>query len=571
MKEPMTTRWLTATLLGLLAVVPYVGALDFDFVWDDRALILENEHIQDSRLLAEGLTADYWQSLDEPEAKRSFYRPLVTLSFFVDWFLWSDNPSGFHGTNLLLHLLNVLLVYSCFSVFGPRTPAFVAAALFAVHPVHTESVTWISGRTDLIACLLVLTAFRLYLSFAGRERVSARILAVGLLYALAILAKEVAVGLPVAVALYAYLYHRERLRERRRNITTLGVMAGIASIYLLVRLWILQMPILTETAQPFSLLVFNLPRILARYLLKLVFPVRLYAHDPMEWVLREGWPSVALAFLVVAGFSTAVIFVGSRDRRALFGSLWTLIFLLPALNAGGFTDVLTAERFLYLPSVGFCWALGCGYEWMRSRAAVGRWTPLVASVLVVLGGVKIWRHNPVWRNDVVFFEEVHRTSPRFLLPHRALASVYLRHGRPRDAIEEFSHSLEMEPGDCGAWNNLSLSYYDLGMAERSGEILDAGFEITGQALMRCPSNDLLYHTRGEYYLALGKVPQTMELALASFRKAIELNRKRALYYFSIGSLLVELGRGDQAKPYLAEYVRMAPSGERRDKALAWLD
>ena len=208
---------------------------------------------------------------------------------------------------------------------------------------------------------------------------------------------------------------------------------------------------------------------------------------------------------------------------------------------------------------------------MRSRAAVGRWTPLVASVLVVLGGVKIWRHNPVWRNDVVFFEEVHRTSPRFLLPHRALASVYLRHGRPRDAIEEFSHSLEMEPGDCGAWNNLSLSYYDLGMAERSGEILDAGSEITGQALMRCPSNDLLYHTRGEYYLALGKVPQTMELALASFRKAIELNRKRALYYFSIGSLLVELGRGDQAKPYLAEYVRMAPSGERRDKALAWLD
>ena len=205
---------------------------------------------------------------------------------------------------------------------------------------------------------------------------------------------------------------------------------------------------------------------------------------------------------------------------------------------------------------------------MGARARAGR--PLGASVLVVLGVVKIWRHNPVWRNDVVFFEEVHRTSPSFLLPHRALASVYVRHGRPRDAIEEFSHSLDMEPNDCGAWNNLSLAYYDLGMAERSGEILDAGFEITGQALTRCPSNDLLYHTRGEYYLALGKVPQTMELALASFRRAIELNRRRALYYFSIGSLLVELGRGDQAKPYLAEYVRMAPSGERRDKALAWL-
>jgi tetratricopeptide (TPR) repeat protein len=166
-------------------------------------------------------------------------------------------------------------------------------------------------------------------------------------------------------------------------------------------------------------------------------------------------------------------------------------------------------------------------------------------------------------------------SRRFTGHHRAflclIALVYVRHGRPRDAIEEFSHSLDMEPNDCGAWNNLSLTYYDLGMAERSGEILDAGFEITGQALARCPSNDLLHHTWSEYYLPLEKVPQAMELALASFRKAIELNCRRALYYFNIGSLLVELGRGDQAKPYLAEYVRMAPSGECCDKALAWLE
>jgi hypothetical protein len=186
MKGARASRWPTVALLGLLAVIPYLQALEFDFVWDDRSLILENEHIQDERLLAEALTADYWQSADEPEAKRSFYRPVVTLSFFVDWFVWGDDASGFHATNLLLHLLNVLLVFSCFSAFGSPGGALVAGALFAVHPVHTESVTWISGRTDLFASLFVLGAFRLYLSLGRRERIGLRVVFVGLVYTLAI-------------------------------------------------------------------------------------------------------------------------------------------------------------------------------------------------------------------------------------------------------------------------------------------------------------------------------------------------------------------------------------------------
>jgi tetratricopeptide (TPR) repeat protein len=570
MKGARASRWPTVALLGLLAVIPYLQALEFDFVWDDRSLILENEHIQDERLLAEALTADYWQSADEPEAKRSFYRPVVTLSFFVDWFVWGDDASGFHATNLLLHLLNVLLVFSCFSAFGSPGGALVAGALFAVHPVHTESVTWISGRTDLFASLFVLGAFRLYLSLGRRERIGLRVVLVGLLYTLAILSKEVAIVLPVAIGLYALLFHGESQGERRGDKIVLGVMAGIAAAYLAMRLWILEMPVLVEADRSFSLLVFNLPRIIARYLLKLVFPARLYAHDPMQWAFREGWPAVALSFLAVGAVLLIALLAGSRDRRSLFGALWTTVFLLPVLNAGAFTDVLSAERFLYLPSAGFCWALATGYEWMRRSVTTRRWAPLVAGALVAVGGARTFARNPVWTNDLVLFEEIHRTSPGFLLPHRALASVYLRRGRPKDAIEELSHALKIEPRDCGAWNNLSLAYYDLGMSERSAETLDTGFAITRQAMARCPSSDLLYHTLGEYYLAQGKDPGTMELALTSFRNAIALNPQRNQYYFSLGSLLVELGRKEEAKPYLEEYVRMAPSGELRDKALTWL-
>ena len=564
-----THRWAAPLILAILALLPYANSLRLDFVWDDRALILESPYVQDVRHLGEGLVSDYWKNPDYPGSQRFFYRPLMTLSFFIDHALWGENPVGFHLTNLLLHLINVLLVYSCFSVLASRELAFVSAALFAVHPVHTESVTWISGRTDLLASTWVLGAFRGYLSLANPSRSLLRLSAVGFLYILALLTKEVAIVLVVALALHLrFLPPDEPLRRLYKS--AIWILAGIAFLYSILRILVLEMPLWTSTERPLWLLIFNLPRLLARYLLKLVFPLRLYAHDPMEWVEPHQWPQVLLASFILVAAAAGVWALAKRNRLALFGAAWTGVFLLPVLNAGTFTDVLVAERFLYLPSVGFCWMLAVGYGLARETEGWRR--PALAALLAVilLAGARTWLRNPVWSNEIVLFEEIHRTSPNYLLPHRALASAYLRHGRPEDAIEELDHVLARSPGNCGALNDLALAYYDAGTRLRAGEYLDTGFNLARRAVNGCPENDALHHTLGEYYLRLRNVAGNMDLALDEFQKAIAVN-PRALYYFSLGSTLVSLGRIDEARPYLAEYVRLAPGGENRERALGWLN
>lgn len=563
--------WGLVALLVVLGFLPYANALMFDFVWDDRALILESPYVRDARLLPDGLFADYWTHPDRPGHRRSFYRPLMTLSFFVDYALWGESPAGYHANNLLLHIINVLLVYSCFSVLASRELALVAAALFAVHPVHTESVTWISGRTDLLASLLVLGAFRSYLSVKNLGRYGAfRVAAVGFLYLLAVLAKEVAIMLPLVMASHGLLFRSSDEKVRTFRKACLWSSLGVAGVYVILRTQVLQIPLFVDHDRPFALLVFNLPRIVARYLLKLVAPLRLHAHDPLDWVYRDQWLAVVAASASLLVALLAVIWVGNRDRKSWLGAIWLGAFLAPVLNAGTFTDVLVAERFLYLPSVGFCWILASVYGLARGVEGWHRTVWLATWVLIVAAGARTWYRNPVWRDDIVFFEAIHRTSPHFALPHRALASAYLRHGMPEKAIQELEHVLSQAPRDCAALNTLALAYFDLGMARRSGPTLDAGFALTQRAVQACPESDTLHHTLGEYFLRMKNLEKNVERGLAQFQKAIALNPSRSQYYFEVGSILIELGRKEEAVPYLAEYVRIAPDGERRQQALQWL-
>ena len=495
---------------------------------------------------------------------------MVTLSYFFDHALWEKRPAGDHATNLLLHLINVLLVYSCFSVLTSRELAFVSAALFAVPPMHTESVTWISGRTDLLASAFVLGSFRCYLAIAGRSWDTLRSVAVALLYLLALLAKEVSIVLPGVLAFHLRWMSSLNDTARRFRWASLFSLLAIGLTFVVLRMQVLQMPVWVDTERPFWLLLLNLPRILSRYVLKLVFPFRLYAHDPLEWAFPDQWPSVALATLILLVTTLAVTWLGKRDRNALLGGVWLVVFLLPVLNAGTFTDVLVAERFLYLPSVGFCLIAASGYGIARQNEV---WRPIVqwaAVTAILVAGVGIWQRNTVWKNETVLFEEIHRTSPNFLLPHRALANAYLEHGFPENAIEEFGHVLERAPGDCGVLNNLALGYLDLGVQNRSGEALDAGFHLAQEAVGLCPDEDTLHHTLGEYYLRLG-VENNLNLALAQFQYALSLNPSRAAYHYEIGSILVELGKTMEAQPYLAEYIRLAPDGERRQRAMDWLE
>jgi tetratricopeptide (TPR) repeat protein len=267
---------------------------------------------------------------------------------------------------------------------------------------------------------------------------------------------------------------------------------------------------------------------------------------------------------------TAVVLVswlGQKDTRALFGGAWALIFLLPVLNAGTFTDVLVAERFLYLPSAGFCWILSAGYERIRRRAS-SRWAlRVVATTLILLAGLRTWYRNPVWSDELTLFDHMFQSSPHYPLPRILLAEAYQRAGDAERALRGYEEALKQEPENCKLLNAMAVAQLELGVSRRSGPILDRGFDFLQSALDICPQDDFLHHTLGEYYLRQGN----LEAALREFRTAVTLNPYKVSYYHNIGALLFASGKRDEARPFLQEYVARGPRGIYRDQALEWLN
>src|SRR4030067_3703612 len=170
-KKMITKEWHKNPALLCLFVIfsslaVYINSLSGDFIWDDIEQIVDNPVIKDIRNIPSFFTSDLWRLIENPTIGSYYYRPLFLLSLTLDYSLWNLNPLGYHITNLILHAINSLLIYQIGRrLFLHNAPAFLGAALFAVHPVHTESIAWISGRTDPITAVFFLLSFYRYILF----------------------------------------------------------------------------------------------------------------------------------------------------------------------------------------------------------------------------------------------------------------------------------------------------------------------------------------------------------------------------------------------------------------------
>ena len=136
-------------LIAVVGVAAFWNALGGEFVWDDRSLVLESDYVRHLGNLPDFFLSDFSEHSADPH-RSGYYRPVILVSYFVDISLWGDRPTGFHATNLLFHILNAILVYGFARSMVGRRASLIAGLLFAAHPVHTEAVAWVSGRTDLI-------------------------------------------------------------------------------------------------------------------------------------------------------------------------------------------------------------------------------------------------------------------------------------------------------------------------------------------------------------------------------------------------------------------------------------
>ena len=560
---PPGRRLARALPLLILILVPfavYSNTLLNGFVDDDEAQVLRNPWITSVRFLPEIFTRNVWSFL--PDTASNYYRPLMHVVYLIAYHLFGLHPWGFHLVNILLHAANSLMVMLLASLIprldgGRRTPAgsapsallsapFMAALLFATHPVHTEAVSWIASVPELCFTLLCLLSLCAYAAapapFATLHWISAAA------FFLALLCKETALVLPLLLLGYDLTF-RSREHPMASGLFRFPPYIFAAAGYLVLRYQALPGSLLPP-GRPYALnetqAIINALPLFARYLGMLLWPHPLnfwHTFHPIE-SLFSATGIVSLAIVCI--FLATMILAFRRYRPVFFALLVVALPLLPALYIKVLPGKPFAERYLYFPSVGFAIAAAaflCGPLPARLRRAV---PALSAAIVLAYSGMTVAR-NMVWKNAETLFTDTVRQSPDADLPRYDLAIALINRNRVDEALPHFRLLVETHPGEA--------KYHSgLGSALLQKNRVDEAISELNLALALAPGtpearNDLGVALRRKGLLAEG---------IEAYRQVLETEPDNADAHYNLWAALADEGRVEEATKHLDAAIRLRP-------------
>lgn len=513
-------------VLGFLA---YGQTITYPFVHDDVVFIQQNPRIAfwDWKNIFQGTVIP----VDPSSVINVYYRPLLELLYRAEHVFFGLNPSGYHFLNILFHIANSFLVYCLVNVLVPGKKGFAlaAAVLFLLHPVQSEAVACISGISNLLFAFLVLASLCFYL----RNPIIFYFLSL-LAFALALLAKEQAVVLPILIILLEMICPSSVMRPIRPRAVRAGGYFVVLIIYFLVRKILLPEGAMPAIAFNYELLlrVLSTPRTVLMYLGAIFFPHDLHYYRSVD-ILRPNGVSIGIFLVVFAAAVRTVLKAPQPHRRLLFlGAGWFGITLLPVLNIvpliNEYSLILTAEHFLYLPLAGILlFVLGLGDLFLtrlpeRRRVFVAKGCVFLAAVIFLTATV---RQNMCWAGEIPLFERTVRFEKDFGRAHMLLAKAYYKNGEYVKAIGTYRRALAIMDGYLAKVGPHPVASVYLGFIKEIHSDLAHCFEGLGdfqetvnwylRALV-IDHNDVVVHNNlGVIYLKLGD----QEKAAAHFREA----------------------------------------------------
>ena len=550
--------------LVLLAGVylAYAPSLHYAFVWDDFPLIVENEHLQENASWISVFTRKFLErgpNVDDPT--RNFYRPLVTLSYRVDHDVWGLNPKGFHLTNLILHALCVLCVFGIASFFFKRLIiSFLVSLLFGLHPTHVENVCWISGRTDLFCGFFFLLAFYLFLGWgAGEGKKRGVLVSISLFYFCALLCKEMAISFPFLVVLYLFCFKRgQAFQGKGFFLFLLALMTGgYLGLRFLAMGYLAGEPIFGSLWERF----FSIPMVFTKYLGLLLLMVPIDVHHAESFITTFfSWQN---GFYLWVGFTyfCLAFFFFKRARLLFYFLIWIPLTLLPVFRLGAFGDILFADRFLYLPSVGFVFLLAYGISlWVEKKEKtrqVGGWgVPFLLSLLCLCYFFALRESAKVWQNGVTLFGAAVKTSPESAYIHFRYGLALSRQNRHVEAIEHYQKANSLLPNYLIPYINAGISFKRLGK-------FNAALASFRKAIAKSPNprhhmNHLAYYNMGNTYTKIGDLRR----AQISYQLSLEIY-PTAEAYRQLGECFLEAGFKELALENFEKGLKLKPLPQNR--------
>ena len=465
-------------LIALILTV-YSNTLDNGFVWDDINLITNNVRIRYLSYIPSHFTSGFFETPTtcRESSRTRYWRPLVLLSFSLDFLFWGDDPFGYHLTNILVHILNVLLVFMLLrSLPNSRPFAFYAALLFGLHPLQTNAVSFISGRTDLLAAAFFLLGCLFFIRYITTQDSNVGcVLGLSLCLALSLMAKEATLTAPLLFLILAAFAKQPSVRRvAKATAASLAVLAA----YLVTRA-LLETPVtewMSGTGRSFFPRLLAVAESLVIYVQLFLIPVGLH----MERFLSLPPPSDPLAlfclFIILFILTAAFISLAHRRIQGAF-ILWFFIALLPVSNIvplyGSIAakQIFLGEQFLYLPLLGLSAAAVFLY---RAVVQPGKYYSLMraaGAVALALLGILAYTHNEYWRDELTFYSQTLRQYPGSVRMCTNLGLLHARQGRYEEGLRLLSMVVEQNPRSARARLNLGT------VCRKNGELDTARSEI----------------------------------------------------------------------------------------------
>lgn len=505
----LKAEWLPICAILVVSLMVYASTLRMGFVYDDNPQIKELPLIRDLRNIPQLFTAEIWQILG---GESPYYRPLFYASLALDHFFWKDNPFGYHLTNIVLHAAVSILVYLLAKrMTKSRAAAFVAGLLFAVHPVHAEAVAWVSARNELLSAFFMLLSYLTFVLFLEKRK-NTVLFASLLTFFMALLSKEMAITLPLLVFLHVWCFTDG---DWRKKLLWPSVYCAAVLPYLLIRASVLTVQ--TWGNHPLSWKINTGVGIVVSYTRLLVFPANLkvFYNIPIQKIFFSA--GVLVPLLLLSAIVASVIATKKHDSRLFFCFSWIYVTLLPVSGFVAFLHpALMAERYLYIPSVGFCMAAGILFSklapaegWSR---AVRRLLPMAGIGIVAILAVLTLRHANAWENQHAFRVNMVKDAAGTEFAHYYQGTLYMDEGRADDAIGEFSRALVFNP-------NLFEAHYDLGIIYAGKGLLSEAEKEFQAALASNPKFVKAHNNLGVVYARQGKIRE----AVSQFDEALRLD------------------------------------------------
>ena len=583
-------------VLAVVTLAVFWQVNQYDFInFDDHVYVTENSHIQS------GITLDGFRWAFSTRYA-NLWNPLVWLSLMFDYQLHGLNAGGYHLTNLILHVMSALLLFWLFNrMTGAIWKSAFVAALFALHPLHVESVAWIAERKDVLSAFFWMLTLCLYVYYTEKP-VIRRYLPVLFCFVLALMSKSMVVTLPVVMLLLDY-WPLDRLLSRKIVTNMPEVMsvptnqgkkknklkqealkkkispprvqklsepriAGIIPLWQLrekIPFFILSIVLVIITLYtpdtydlsntpdlkqfPFISRLANAPVAFVTYLEKTFWPHNMAVFYPFPDQIPL-WQVLGASLLILI-ITTAVIVMMKRLPYLFAGWMWFGITIAPVIGIIQISisaPYAMADRYHYLPSIGLAVMMAWGIPALIKSEEIRKKIlfPTGIAFLIIMS-VLTWQQCGYWKNSITLFDHTLKVTDNNWFAYNNRGVAYGGLGNYRQAIEDCDRAIDIKPGYADAYNNRGFAYNGLGNYRQAIEDCDRAIEIN-------PGYAEAYNNRGVAHNGLGNYEQAIE----DLNRAIEIKLRIAEAYFNRGNAYSGLGNYRQAIEDYSRAIEIKP-------------